>query len=208
MAKQAPNTGTRPSRIQQKNRNAIMAAALQVFASQGFRGATLDQIAVACDMSKPNLLYYYHSKEEVYRALLEQLLDDWLAPLRQIDPTGDPFDEILRYAARKLQMSKEMPRQSRLFANEVLRGAPQVGPFLQGELKSLVDEKAAAISDWSARGLIAPLDPHHLIFSIWAITQHYADFDTQVRAILPHVAEPVDDAADFVATLIRKTLTP
>ncbi|MBL4811807.1 MAG: TetR family transcriptional regulator C-terminal domain-containing protein [Rhodobacteraceae bacterium] len=173
-----------PTRIQTLNRSAILEAGLEVFSVQGYRGATLDQIASEAGLSKPNLLYYFASKEAIYTALLEGLLDTWLDPLRALGPGGAPLDEILAYVQRKLIMSRDYPRESRLFANEILRGAPQVEAELHGALKTLVDEKAALIESWSAAGKIAKVNAHHLIISIWALTQHYSDFDVQVRAVL------------------------
>lgn len=196
-----------PSRIQQKNRRAILDAALDVFSSAGFRGATLDQIAAAAALSKPNLLYYFKSKEAIHRALLEDLLDSWLDPLRALDEQGDPMQEILGYVRRKLEMSRDAPRESRLFANEVLRGAPHIQDFLSGELRALVDDKAAVISKWQADGRLAPLDPHHLLFSIWSMTQHYADFEVQVALILGPGVDPIAGAGRFLETLLSRGLT-
>ncbi len=148
-----------PTRIQQKNRAAILGAALDVFSSQGFRGATVDEIATAAGLSKPNLLYYFPSKEAIHAALLEQLLDTWLDPLRALDPTGEPLEEILAYMRRKLQMARDMPRESRLFANEIVQGAPRIHAVLSTDLKALVDEKAAVIAAWSDAGRIARCIP-------------------------------------------------
>lgn len=198
-----------PTRNQRAKAEAILEAALGVFAAQGFRGATLDQIAEAAGLSKPNLLYYYPSKEAVHRALLDRLLDSWLAPLRAIDPEGDPQAEILAYVQRKIEMARDLPRESRLFADEVLQGAPRLGGVLAGPLKALVDEKAEAIRGWTATGRIAPVDPHHLIFSIWAVTQHYADFDAQVRAVLGSDDEArFEAAAGFLEHLFARALAP
>ena len=174
-----PNT-----RIQREKRERILDAALEVFSTHGFRGATVDQIAEAAGMSKPNLLYYYRGKEDIHRTLLTRLLDTWLAPLREIDAAGDPLKELRGYIRRKIEMARDFPRESRLFANEMLRGAPHVLAMLAGELKPLVDEKAAILRQWMREGRLAKVDPHHLIFAIWATTQHYADFDVQVRAVL------------------------
>lgn len=196
-----------PTRNQRAKAEAILDAALGVFAAQGFRGATLDQIAEAAGLSKPNLLYYFASKEAVHRALMDRLLDSWLAPLRAIDPMGDPQAEIRAYVRRKIEMARDLPRESRLFADEVLQGAPRLGGVLAGPLKALVDEKAEAIRAWAATGRIAPVDPHHLIFSIWAVTQHYADFDAQVRAVLGRRdAGRFEDAARFLDHLFARAL--
>jgi len=195
------------TRIQAKNRAAILDAALEVFSTHGFRGATVDQIAAEAGLSKPNLLYYFPSKEAIHTALLERLLDTWLDPLRAIDPEGDPLEEVLAYVHRKLEMSARLPRESRLFAMEMIQGAPRIHDVLSSDLKVLVDETASLLEDWMARGRIASVHPHHLIFSIWSLTQHYADFDVQVRAVLGP-EDPFPGAADFVETLYRRLLAP
>ncbi len=196
-----------PTRIQRKNRAAILEAALNVFSAHGFRGATVDQIAVEAGLSKPNLLYYFPSKEAIHTALLSGLLEVWLAPLHALDEDGDPMDEILSYVRRKLEMSRDLPRESRLFANELVQGAPRIHDALSSDLKELVDEKTAILTRWMDQGKIARVHPYHLIFSIWALTQHYADFDVQVRAILGG-EDPFEGAEPFVETLYRKLLAP
>lgn len=193
------------SRIQTQNRQKILDAALDVFSQQGFRGATLDQIASASGLSKPNIIYYFNGKEDIHRTLLENLLEVWLAPLHALDPKGDPRSEILKYVHRKLEMSREMPRESRLFANEILQGAPRLREILGSGLKTLVDEKSTVIASWSKAGKIANVDPYHLIFSIWALTQHYADFDTQVRTIL-NDTDPYPGATEFLDHVYSRIL--
>lgn len=196
-----------PTRIQKKNRAAILEAALNVFSAHGFRGATVDQIAAEAGLSKPNLLYYFPSKEAIHTALLSGLLEIWLAPLHELDENGDPMTEILSYIHRKLQMSRELPRESRLFANELVQGAPRIHEALSNDLKALVDDKTAILTAWMDQGKIARVHPYHLIFSIWALTQHYADFDVQVRAILSE-EDPYEGAEPFIDTLYRKLLSP
>ena len=194
------------SRIQQRNRELILDAALEVFSLHGFRGATLDQIAEVAGLSKPNLLYYFPSKEEVHKALLTGLLDTWLDPLRRMDPQGDPLAEIMGYVRRKLDLARDFPRESRLFANEILQGAPRMREAIEGDLRALVVEKSAILSRWMAEGRIARVDPVHLIFSIWALTQHYADFDVQVRAVLGPGHDPFAEAGRFLEILFARLL--
>ena len=196
------------TRIQERNSKAILEAGLDVFSQNGFRGATLDQIADVAGLSKPNLLYYFPSKDAVYHALLDRLLETWLDPLRHMNPKGDPVTEVLSYVRRKLEISRDYPRESRLFANEILQGAPRMLATIQGPLKTLVDEKAAVLVRWMAEGRIAPVPPVHLIFSIWALTQHYADFEVQVRAVLGTGHDPYAEAQDFMTLLFRRLLTP
>ena len=196
------------TRIQARNSTAILEAALEVFSTHGFRGATLDQIADVAGLSKPNLLYYFPSKEAVHTTLLSQLLHTWLDPLRAMNPLGDPVSEIMGYIRLKLDLSRDFPRESRLFANEILQGAPRMRAVIEGELKTLVDEKAAVLTLWMDQGRIARMHPVHLLFSIWALTQHYADFDVQVRAVLGPGHDPFAEASEFLQTLFAKLLAP
>ncbi len=209
-ARKAPKA--RPqTRIQREKQDVILEAALDVFSREGFRGATIDQIAEAAGMSKPNLLYYFPRKEEIYKRLMTSMLDVWLQPLREIDSVGDPIPELRSYIRRKLEMSRDFPRQSRLFANEMLQGAPRVLDVLSTDLKQLVDEKAKIIEGWMADGKIVRTDPYHLIFSIWATTQHYADFDVQVRAVLGKDRGGdgrFEDAARYLENLFMHGLMP
>lgn len=172
------------SRIQHQNQAVILKAALEVFSAYGYRGTTVDQIAGKAGLSKPNLLYYFKRKEDIYVAVLEHTLDEWLKPLRMLDVEGDPIVELTRYISEKLDMSFANPSASRLFANEILHGAPHIQKFLKGPLRELVEEKVKVIRQWIAAGKIRPVDPPHFIFAIWAVTQHYADFSTQVEAVL------------------------
>ena len=197
------------TRIQRKNTQAILDAALEVFSGQGFRGATLDQIAAEAGLSKPNLLYYFPSKEAIHVSLLTELMTTWLDPLRDLDPEGEPVEELMTYVRRKLEMSRDFPRESRLFANEIVQGAPRILDQIEGPLRQLVDEKAALFQSWCDTGRIAPVDPYHLIFSIWATTQHYADFGAQVRGILQSEGDAHFAKAEaFLMTLYTAALRP
>jgi TetR/AcrR family transcriptional regulator len=177
------------TRIQEENEERILDAALEVFSSYGFRGATVDQIAVSAGMTKPNLLYYFRRKDDIYLAVLRRTLEYWLQPLEALGTGDDPATEIKAYLDRKLDMSRENPKASRLYAMEIMQGAPVIGDILRGRLKSLVDTKTEVIERWIAEGRIAPVDPYHLIFMIWSTTQHYADFEVQVRMVLGEKSE-------------------
>ncbi|RED17963.1 TetR family transcriptional regulator C-terminal domain-containing protein [Pontivivens insulae] len=205
----ADGTPRKETRIQAEKREIIREAALEVFASHGFRGATLDQIAEVAKLSKPNLLYYFDSKEAIHADLLARLLDTWLDPLREMREDGDPIREIRGYIQRKLEAARDYPRESRLFANEILQGAPRLLDELQGPLRDLVNDKSDLMRRWMDDGKIARISPHHLIFAIWAVTQHYADFDVQVRAVLGKDDEArFHDAAETIEKLFFSGLAP
>lgn len=182
------------TRIQEENEERILDAALEIFSTYGLRGATVDQIAELAGMTKPNLLYYFRRKDDIYLAILSRTLELWLQPLETLGEGDDPITEIRAYIDRKLEISRDNPKASRLYAIEVLQGAPVIGTLLNNRLKTLVDSKAAVIRRWVDEGRLAPIDPYHLIFMIWATTQHYADFEVQVRAML---GEAADDNRHF-----------
>ena len=201
------DTTKKVTRIQREKINVILEAALEVFSNHGFRGATIDMIAKNANLSKPNILYYFDSKDDIHSALLSKLLEKWLEPLKVISPTGDPVEEICSYVENKLDMARMFPRESRLFANEILQGAPRMLKILSGPLKELADQKAEIINSWVKAGKIEPINPYHLIFSIWATTQHYADFDVQVRAVLTN-EEPFENAENYLINLFSRLLRP
>ena len=190
-----------------RNRHLILDAALEAFSQHGYRGATLDQIALQAGLSKPNILYYFEGKEDIHVTLLNSLMETWLNPLVKVNPEGDPKPELLAYVQRKLDLARDLPRESRLFAGEVLQGAPRMAPHLETGLKPLVDEKCALISNWIAAGRLPQLDPMHLLFSIWATTQHYADFAAQVAVLTKDRPDPHAQASAHLRQLFGGLLS-
>ncbi|KQP33118.1 transcriptional regulator [Methylobacterium sp. Leaf102] len=167
-------------------RDAVLDAGLAVFSTLGLHGASLDQIAERAGLSKTNLLYYFASKEALYVAVLRRVLDVWLDPLQALDSGSEPAEALKAYIRAKVTLSRDAPQASRLFCLEIVQGAPLLRAELEGPLRALVDAKVAVLSGWMDEGRIQPHDPHHLVFSVWAITQHYADFAVQVDAITGH----------------------
>lgn len=202
---------SRQSRRTAARRSAILDAGLQLFSRQGLHGTSSDQIAEAADVSKTNLFYYFRSKEEVYVEVLRRLLDGWLAPLRALDRADDPATAIGAYIRRKIEFSRDNAEASRLFCLEIVQGAPLLGQELGTALKDLVDAKAEVIRAWVEAGKLAPVDPHHLIFSIWATTQHYADFASQIDALLGRGLESpafVDATVANVQAIVLNGIRP
>jgi TetR/AcrR family transcriptional regulator len=170
--------------IRQTNEALILLAAEKVFARAGFGGATMAAIAEGSGLPKANLHYYFGSKEVLYRAVLARILNDWLVPTHGITPDAEPRQALEAYIRAKMELSANRPDGSKVFANELLHGAPVVLTLLRTELRKLVLEKAAVVQGWIDAGRMAPVDATHLFFTIWAATQTYADFDVQVSAVL------------------------
>ncbi|MGB7387963.1 MAG: HTH-type transcriptional regulator RutR [Pseudomonas neustonica] len=196
-------TLNRRKRLMETKRSAIMEAALDIFSRYGLHGTSLDQVASQADVSKTNLLYYFASKDDLYINVLRQLMEVWLRPLQAFTFEQDPVEAIGDYLKVKLELSRDHPAESRLFCLEVIQGAPLLLEELGTSLRDIVESKVAVINAWIAAGKLAPIEPHHLIFSLWATTQHYADFRVQVEAVS---GRTLDDPAFFAETLANLKL--
>lgn len=170
--------------LRQATERRILSAAEPVFAERGFAGASMAAIAAAAGLPKANLHYYFHTKEALYRALLDDILTVWLAATDRIVSGGEPVTAFSHYIRTKMALSQRRPDASKVFANEILRGAPHLSSVLGGALRGLVAQKSRIIEGWIAQGLMDPVEPPHLFFAIWAMTQTYADFGVQIRAVL------------------------
>jgi TetR/AcrR family transcriptional regulator len=181
----------------------ILTAAEQVFAETGFSGATTAVIAAKARLPKANVHYYFGTKERLYRRVLKRILDAWLASGDGIRPEAEPVAAFTDYIVAKMEASRRQPYASKVFANEILHGAPQLTDYLGDQVRRWVEGKAKVIDQWVARGLMKPVDAPHLFFVIWAATQTYADFECQIRAVLKRERlRPEDYTAG--ATLIAR----
>jgi TetR/AcrR family transcriptional regulator len=164
-------------------------------------------IAAASGLPKANLHYYFGSKDVLYRAVLSRILNDWLVPTNCIVSGADPRTALEHYIRAKMALSAQRPDGSKVFANEMLHGAPVVKTILETELRKMVEAKAAVVQGWIDAGRMAPVDATHLFFSIWAATQTYADFDVQVCAVLGRNSLGADDqarATEHVVSLLLR----
>jgi len=194
-------------RIRTHNEAEILQAAEQVFARAGYGGATMAAIAERAGLPKANLHYYFGGKQAIYRAVLRNILALWLAGTDAITADADPREALTAYIAAKMKLTAERPDASRVFANELLHGAPEIAELLRTELRSLVRAKARVIDGWAADGRIAPVDATHLFFTLWAATQTYADFELQVCAVLGKAKlgrADLDRATQHVTSLLLR----
>ncbi|WP_027855915.1 TetR family transcriptional regulator C-terminal domain-containing protein [Marinobacterium jannaschii] len=201
-------TTRKPSaaRIQQEAR--ILRAAEEVFAQKGFSGTSMDSVAEAAGISKQNMIYYFSSKENLYRRVLQNILDLWLEKMSFIeDSSAEPAEMISAYIRGKLELSRDYPFASRVFAHEVINGAPILKEYLISHLQPQFERDTALVRRWIEAGKIDPIDPEHLFFVIWAGTQTYADFAPQIQLLLNKPAleqSDFDAAASFLTQIVLR----
>lgn len=171
-------------RIRKTTMAHIVATSEKVFAQAGFNGVSMADLAKAAELPKANLHYYFGNKEGLYRAVLANIMSVWISATDHILPENDPAEALSQYIRSKIALSKDRPHASRVFANEILNGAPQLRSFLANDLQALVREKTRVFDQWAERGLMEKVNAPHLLFAIWAMTQTYADFEAQIAPVL------------------------
>ena len=163
----------------------IVAIAVRVFAESGYEGASIASVAEQAGLSKQNLMYYFPTKQALYQRVLDDVLDEWLARMDLLaDPAGQPADMLRAYIQAKLRFSREHPWASRVYALEVINGAPLYGEQIRRRVVPLVRKDIEVFERWILEGRIAAVNATHLLFAIWAMTQSYADFATQMALVL------------------------
>ncbi|WP_336273839.1 TetR family transcriptional regulator C-terminal domain-containing protein [Vreelandella indica] len=198
---------THESPSREKVETNILMAAEEVFSQYGYRGASLQVIADRAGLPKANILYYMGSKQALYVRLLNRMMHRWNKVLEDITPESDPATVLSDFIRAKMVLGQRYPEGSKLFAAEILAGAPFLSDYLAGELREWVASRAAIIQQWSAQGKMDAVDPKWLIFLIWSATQHYTEYSAQVSGILGRDAlteEDVESISAFLEHVILK----
>lgn len=173
----------RKAHIRESNEAHLLACAEAVFAERGLDGASTAMIAERAGLPKANLHYYFPTKLALYRRVLEDLFEDWHRAAGSFEGGDDPVEAIGGYVRAKMALSRRRPLGSKVWANEIIHGAEHMQDILSERVKPWFDTRVQVIDSWIVRGLLAPIDAHALMYLIWATTQHYADFDAQIRAL-------------------------
>ncbi|MBC3907301.1 TetR/AcrR family transcriptional regulator [Undibacterium umbellatum] len=186
----------------------IMQAAVEVFAEAGYAGTALASIAERAGLSKQNLLYYFPTKQILYEKVLDQVLDQWLDRMNILaDPEQDPATLLRNYIRAKLRFSREQPQASRVYAMEVISGAPVYAETMRNKILPLLQKDIAVFEAWMAAGKIAAVNTTHLLFAIWAMTQSYADFAAQMSLVLGHSPLDENDFTEAETMIVEMVLS-
>jgi TetR/AcrR family transcriptional regulator len=188
MARRKP----RPA-IREENERALIDAAEQVFADEGFRGATTAEIAKRAGVPKANLHYYFPTKDKLYRSVIERVLTAWLAAASSFDTSDDPKLALTAYIGAKMDLARSMPLATRIWSAEIMRGAPMIQDFLDTTLTEWVVSRERVVKGWIAAGRLKAIEPKFLFYMIWATTQQYANAAHEMAAL--NGGRPLDDKA-------------
>jgi TetR/AcrR family transcriptional regulator len=195
------------AKIRERNKERIIQAASQLFAERGFNATKTVDIAQLAGVPKPNVYYYFKSKENLYRSVLESIVEPLLQSSAPLHENSDPTDALKAYIRSKIRISKEHPYASKVLASEIMHGAPHLPEDIKARLMEQAQRCTAQIQSWIDQKLMAQVDPHHLLFTIWASTQTYADFDWQIAAVTgkPKLTNAdYDAAAELIERMVIK----
>jgi len=193
--------------VRQKNKGLIFNAAKKEFVTFGFKGASIKRIAERAGLPRTNIHYYFADKEDLYRQLLSDILQVWNSSFGNFSVTDEPKVALRAYIRAKVLFSQTDPDASRLFASEIIHGAPFLHDYLQTDFRLWVTEKVSIINTWQAQGKIKPVNAYHVLFIIWSATQHYADFACQVTAAMAKPSLTDEDFEQVVDSLTQIILT-
>lgn len=171
-------------RIRVRNERLIIQAAIKVFARKGYDGARISEIAKLSGLPKPNVYYYFKTKEAIYRAIVRDLIESWDKALDELDESRNPAEAIAGYIRAKIDYSRRHMEESKIFANETVRGAKLLTAADIRHMREQTKQRDRVLQKWIDAGLIDPVDTRHLFILLWATTQFYADFDSLARMAL------------------------
>lgn len=195
----------KPGKIRERNHELILAAAEEEFALHGFRGASTQAIADRAGLPKANIHYYFKNKQTLYASVLESIMEVWNEVLEDVSADDDPKEVLTNFVRKKMELSYAKPKASKLFAMEIIAGAPNLKDYIRTDMRQWVRDKTRVFEAWIADGKMANVDPVHLIFLIWSSTQHYADFETQVLTLMnraEYEPEDIDHITDFLTHMV------
>ncbi len=196
---------TQTGKVRKKNQEVILKAAEKEFLKHGFEGASIKSIAEQANIPRANVHYYYKNKEAIYGDILSRILELWDDAI--IESSDDPYLVLSEYIRAKVLFAKTNADASRIFASEIIHGAPRLKEYLATDFKVWIDRVTAIIQGWIDQGKMDPINPLYLMFCIWGATQHYADFGTQVTAAMGKKKlsnKDFDEVADTLIQLILK----
>ncbi|KJK17971.1 TetR/AcrR family transcriptional regulator [Pseudomonas sp. B21-032] len=206
-------SGKPAGRIRQKNEQAIIQAAEDEFARHGFKGTSMNTIALKAGLPKANLHYYFTNKLGLYVAVLSNIIELWDSTFNALTVDDDPALALSSYIRTKMEFSRRNPQASRIFAMEIISGGQCLSDYFSEDYRAWFKGRAAVFQAWIDAGKMDPVDPVHLIFLLWGSTQHYADFATQICQVTGRsrlTKQDMEDASNNLIHIILKGcgLTP
>ncbi|MEI8631093.1 TetR family transcriptional regulator C-terminal domain-containing protein [Vibrio sp. PP-XX7] len=145
--------------IRQRNEARILQAAADEFDKHGYKGTTVQAVADRVSLPKANILYYFKSKNSLYLAVLKDILHLWNQGFADNAQGQDPAEVIRQYIQGKMHYSRTHPKESKIFALELIHGAPHIQNAVELPMVKWTEGKANIIQTWVEQGLDSSYRP-------------------------------------------------
>jgi len=168
-------------------RDRILDAAEALFADRGFEGAALRDVAARVGIRTPSLYNHFPSKEALYAAVLERVVEPVLALLAEIvqsSPAERP--DSRRVVGAVMELLAQRPDLPRLVVREALAGGEHLRPLLQKVVGPVLVRAQEAVratrgaERWGREGVpLLVLAAYHMVVGHFAIAPFYRELSGQ-----------------------------
>ncbi len=180
----------RPTKSKSRETEAqILDAAEQLFARVGFYGATTQEIAEACGVTKAMIHYYFDTKERLYRAVLDRILFELIKLVQEASGRqGSRAERLDHFVRGFFDYVSRHPQFGRL----TFMGSGDQSRYFDGIVttffRPLFDRGVHFIEDGIAAGEFRRVDARQLLLAIYSTAMGYF-------ADAPFVSLLIDDEA-------------
>jgi AcrR family transcriptional regulator len=194
----------RKERERQLRREDILNAAERVFAARGFHAANVSEIAKEAQYATGTVYLYFKDKEDIYRALIEKGLDDFLSCVQEkTQKLTDPVEKLRCFLAEKFRFFQAHRDFFKLY---IVEGNSFQSAFT-GEKRQeclakhmrIVEISSAIIREGQQAGIFKPFDPKELAFMFGGLSNYL-----MMKSIFEDSAESIETKTDLVMDVFLK----
>jgi len=194
----------RKERDKQLRREDILNAAERVFAARGFHGANVSEIAKEAQFATGTVYLYFKDKEDIYQALIEKGLEDFLSCVREkTQQLADPVEKLRCFLTEKFRFFEAHRDFFKLYITE---GNSFQSAFSGEKRKEclakhmqIVDISSAIMREGQRAGVFKPFDPKEMAYMFGGLSNYL-----MMKLIFEDSAESIETKADLVMDIFLK----